>query len=541
MEAARNCRLLAAAIAMAIAKPASVWAQEAPADVPPPAARIAVSTVKVEGNTLLPEDRLTALVAPLAGPERTIEDIRRTAAAVQQAYRDAGYGGVVAYVPPQRVAEGVVVIRVVEGKLAQVKVTGTERYDPVAIRNSLPSLREGDTPRVRALDRDIQLANENPGREVRVKLAPGEKAGEVDANVEVVEKPPVRFLFGVDNTGEPSTGEYRVTLGLQHLNLWGLDHVGTAQFQTSPTEPDQVQIYALGYRAPLYGYAASIDAYVGHSSVDTGTAATVAGPLQFTGKGDVFGLRANRHLDRLGEYEQQLTLGIDGRSYDNECAVGVFGEAGCGPSGVDIDLLPISLGYSGEVQTPTRSWGFSASIAQNLGGSSERTFEAARTGAPKHYTLLRLSASGGLEFPEGWGLRGRLSAQYSPDALVPGEQFGLGGADSVRGYYERELAGDYGFSATLEGLGPVLRYTLAGEEASLRPLVFADYGRIANHEDAPCLDDDTACTLSSLGVGTRLSLGKRATARLDVAYALEDGSRKEADSFRGHVAVQLGF
>jgi hemolysin activation/secretion protein len=159
MEALRKCRLLAAAIATVVAFSASVRAQDAPADAPPPAARVAVTAVKVEGNTLLPEARLHALVAPLVGPDRTIDDLRQATAAVQQAYRDAGYGGVVAYVPPQRVAGGEVVIRVVEGKLARVNVTGTERYDPATIRSSLPSLREGDTPRVRALDRDIQLAN----------------------------------------------------------------------------------------------------------------------------------------------------------------------------------------------------------------------------------------------------------------------------------------------------------------------------------------------------------------------------------------------
>lgn len=531
----RGAALVAAVAALA----PLAHADSPPADASP--ARVAVTAVRVEGNTLLPEGRLDALVAPLAGGERTLDDLRRTAAAVQQAYRDAGYGGVVAYVPPQALGSGDVVIRVVEGRLATVTVSGNQRYDTATIRQSLPNLKEGATPRVRALDRDIQLANENPGRELRVQLAPGAKPGEIDAAVEVVEKPPVRVLLGLDNTGDPSTGEYRVTVGFQHLNLWGLDHVGTVQFQTSPTEPDLVQIYALGYRAPLYGHAASIDAYAGHSSVDTGTAATAAGTLQFTGKGDVLGLRVNRHLDRVGEYDQQLSLGLDARSYDNECSVGTFGEAGCGPSGIDVTLVPASIGYSGEARSPTQSWAVSASLAQNVGGSSEDRFEAARPGAPKHYTVVRLSASGGLEFPAGWGLRGRLAAQYSPDALVPGEQFGIGGADSVRGYYERELAGDYGFSASVEGLGPMFRQRLGGEDVSLRPLVFADYGQVSNHEDAPCLGGETSCSLSSVGVGARLTVGKRATARLDVAYALEDGSRKEADTFRGHLAVQLAF
>ena len=538
MLASRRRHLAVGLIAASIVASAGSWAQSPAAEAP----HFVVSTVRVEGNTLLPESVLNGIVAPLAGGERSLEELKQTAAAVQQAYRDRGYGGVVAFVPPQKLSGGGdVVIRVVEGKLAQVNLSGNQLYDERNIRGSLPSLREGQTPRVEDLDRDIQLANENPAKELRVKLAAGANPGEIDANVEVEEESPIRFLLGLDDTGEPSTGDYRLTLGVQHLNLWDLDHIGTAQFQTSPTDVDLVQIYALGYRAPLYGHSASIDVFYGHSSVDSGTSSTAAGPLAFTGKGDVAGVRANRYLDRIGEYDHHVTLGLDWRSYDNECSVGDFGEAGCGPSGVDVTLIPVSLGYTGEVQSPEWSARFSAALAYNLGGSSERTFEEARPGAPRDYTVLRVSALAGTEVGQGFGLQGRITAQYSPDPLVPGEQFGLGGADSVRGYYERELAGDYGFSATLEGLGPVFRYTLAGQDSTLRPLAFVDYGHITNHEDAPCLDGDTSCTLCGAGLGARFTMGKRASARLDLAYAFDDGSETDAGDIRAHFAILLAF
>ncbi len=500
-----------------------------------------VRSVRIEGNSLLPESELAERVASLVGSERTAADLRQAAAAVQDAYRQAGYAGVVAFIPEQPVASGEIVIRVVEGKLAQVRITGNQGHDEANIRQSLPSLREGETPRVRAIDRDIQLANENPVKELRVALTAGARPGDVDASIEVAEESPLRVLIGFDNTGDPATGDYRLSIGFQHANLWNLDHIGTFQYQTSPTDPSQVQIYSLGYRLPLYGHAATIDAFVAYSNVDNGTTTTVAGPLQFTGKGKIAGLRGNRYLERIGEYDHRLTLGLDWRDLQNNCLLGAFGAAGCGTAGVSVAVLPLSLAYTGQVQTPETAWGFAGSLAENVGGSSPEDFKAARPRAEKYYSIARLSAFAGFVPPDRFGLQGRVSGQYSPDALVPVEQFGLGGASSVRGYREREVTGDNGFYANLEGLAPDLRQFIGFDKGILRPLVFFDWGRVSNHYRWPCAGTNTSCSLSSIGVGFRFAYGKNFSGRLDVAHTLENGPQTSAGTNRGDIALNFVF
>jgi hemolysin activation/secretion protein len=474
------------------------------------------------------------------GSERTLGDLRQGAALVQQAYRDAGYGGVVAYIPEQELAEGTVIIRVVEGKLARVRIVGNQRYDEANIRHSLPSLREGETPRVAAIDRDIQLANENPAKQVQVELTAGDKPTDIDANVALAEADPKRILLTLDNTGTPDTGLYRLSAGVQHANLWNRDHIGTLQYQTSPSEPSLVRIYSAGYRMPLYGYASTIDAYYAHSSVDNGTSVTPAGPLAFTGKGDFAGLHLNRYLPRRGEYDHRVTFGVDWRDYQNQCSLGTFGSAGCGTAGASVTVLPISLAYTGQVQTPQTWWGASAAIGHNVDGSSQAAFDAARPGAKKEYDIFRLSAYAGHNLPAGFGVQARLSGQFSPDALIPGEQFGLGGAESVRGYFERELAGDYGFYVSLEGLGPPL-VGRTDKSASVRPLVFFDYGHITNHKDTPCFRTESSCTLSGVGFGLRLTLSRWLAGRLDVAYAIDDSTQTTAGTVRVHFALNAVF
>lgn len=501
--------------------------------------KVRVSSVRVEGNTLLPEAVLSGLTAGLAGSERSLPELNQVAARVQNAYRDAGYGGVVAYVPEQDISGGVIVIRVVEGKLANVRVTGNAHFDTANIRAGLPNLREGATPVVRAIDRDIQMSNENPAKTVKVTLAAGAQPAAIDADVDVTDGKPLQFLLGYSNTGQPVNGRHRVTVGLQHANLFGGDQVATVQYQTSPEHPDLVRIFSVGYRAPFYAHAASIDAFFAHSNVGIGTTSTPAGAFTFTGKGTIVGLRGNRNLGRVGEYEHRLTAGVDWRDYENDCALGDFGAAACGPAGVSVTAVPVIVSYTGQGRGPTTAWGFNASLSANAGGSSQATFEAARPGAKRHYAVARAAGFGEVALPAGFALNGRLDVQYSPHALITGEKFGVGGAGTVRGYEERELSGDYGLVARLEALAAQLQ---PGPNVRVRPYLFVDHGRVANHKDLPCrAAGRTSCSVTGAGVGARLNVGKNASAVLDIGRAFSNAITTSSGDVRGHVSINVAF
>jgi hemolysin activation/secretion protein len=502
-----------------------------------------VLAIRVEGNTLLPEATLRRLTAGLAGSERTMAELDALAARVQDAYRDAGYGGVVAYVPEQEASSGDIVIRVVEGRLAAVRVTGNRYFDTGNIRAGLPGLREGATPNVGRIDRDIQLSNDNPAKNVKVTLMAGAHPGDIDAEVNVTETDPVQYLAGYGNTGNHATGRHRLSFGIQHANLFGRDHVGTVQFQTSPEDPGRVKIFSAGYRVPLYAHAASLDVFAAHSSVSNGTTTTPAGPLSFTGRGTVVGLRANRNLDRIGEYDHHVTLGLDWRDYRDDCSLGDFGPAGCGSAAVDVATVPVSLSYTGQKQGPQLAYGVSAGLSVNAGGSSRATFDAARPGAARSYAIAK--AAGFVERAlaagswTGSAINGRLDLQYSPHALISGERFGIGGANSVRGYQEREMAGDSGFLVRIEA-SPT-PFELPGG-ARAKPYLFVDHGRIVNRRDLPCRGTgETACKLTGAGIGARLSMGRKASASLDIGRALERGIGTSPGDVRAHVSLNLIF
>lgn len=533
---------VALACALALADLAAQAQTATPAAAPSADApeTVQVNGFWIEGNTLLDAGLIKATLEPWRGP-RSLTELRRAAEAVQALYGAAGYGAVVAYLPPQPVKDGVVTIAVLEGKVAKVGVQGAKRLSAERVRASLPALVEGATPRLKRIDRELQLANENPGRQLGVLLGPGAAPGEVEATVKVDEQSPTRWNLGLDNTGNTRTGEWRASVGWQHADISGHDDVLSLQAQTSPTHPSKVKVFSAGYRLPLVSQLAALDLFAAYSSVDGGLQNTAAGGLRFAGKGRIAGARTQWYLPRLGEYDQRLSVGLEHRAYLNECGITGLPDGACGAAGESVTVHPVTLDYSVQ-RSGAVSAGASIALAHNLGLGGAHTdaaaFEAVRPGARRAYTVLRAGANLTLPVFEDWSLGGRIAAQMADDPLVPGEQFGIGGATSVRGYQERELAGDSGVQAAIELVTPKLGWL--GSDADLRLLGFIDVGQVSNRADTACRAGRTRCTLSSTGLGLRLGWGP-VQWRLAAARAFDDAATTRRGDWRGHLSLAASF
>ena len=112
-------------------------------------------------------------------------------------------------------------------------------------------------------------------------------------------------------------------------------------------------------------------------------------------------------------------------------------------------------------------------------------FEASRAGASAHYALLRyaLKAQQAPAVRLAGARRLRRPVRRG-DALVAGEQFGIGGQDSVRGFDERELIDDRGNRANLELQTPDFGEHLGGGVFA-RALVFLDHGWLHRNQRCP--------------------------------------------------------
>ena len=134
-----------------------------------------------------------------------------------------------------------------------------------------------------------------------------------------------------------------------------------------------------------------------------------------------------------------------------------------------------------------------------------------------------------------------VNAQYTTDSLVPGEQFGLGGPDSVRGYLVREVAGDRGWQGQFELYTPdvATRFKMP-DSYRMRFLAFYDYGQFRDN-DPPRTPLLTADSIYSVGLGMRMTYRKTVTLRFDAAQIMQPTANRQTDSLRVTGALAVVF
>ena len=126
------------------------------------------------------------------------------------------------------------------------------------------------------------------------------------------------------------------------------------------------------------------------------------------------------------------------------------------------------------------------------------------------------------------------------DSLVSGEQFGLGGPDSVRGYLVREIAGDRGYQGQLELYTPDFAPRVRLSDAyRMRFLAFYDFGYARDNE--PPRGHRAPGFINSLGLGMRMSYRKVVSLRLDGAQIMQSTFNRQSDSLRVTGALAVVF
>lgn len=528
-------RAAAALLVMWAGLAAPSWAQQADA-----ALRFDIRSFDVKGSTLLKPADVARIVAPYTGTQKDFSDVQRALEALEIAYRDLGYGSVQVVLPEQNIASGIVIFNVVEPKLGRVEIEGAQRNDAANIRRSVPGLREGEVPNSRRIARNLLLANENPARQLTVLMRSSESEDKVDATIKVAEDKAWKASVSLDNTGNTATGDFRVSAGYQHANVFNRDHVLTFQYITSPNHLPDVKVYGLGYRIPLYSLGSSIEVVGGYSNVNSGT---LGGLFTVSGSGTIAGLRFNHYLPKLGEYEQKLVYGLDYKAFQNQV---VSAGVNVVP---DITVHPVSATYYGTLRGEGSEAGFYVNITQNVfpngNDATDADFKGTFTGVPSRadakasYRIYRFGANYSRAFMSEWQTRLQMTGQYSDDALVAGEQFGIGGAENLRGFLEREVANDRGYRVNAELYTPNFAPKLGVTSLQSRLLGFVDWGAVARNSTQP--SESHQQTLASVGVGLRANAGTRFSLRTDYARVIDAGGSQNKGHTRLHFSMSLIF
>ncbi|NML43784.1 ShlB/FhaC/HecB family hemolysin secretion/activation protein [Ramlibacter sp. G-1-2-2] len=447
----------------------------------------------IEGENPIGEAEASRALAPYVRPDATLETLQQATAALEKALRDAGYGLHRVALPPQEVG-ATVKLNIVKFTIGKVEIEGRQIYSEANIRHTVPELRENESPNFKRLAIQTAIANENPNKQIQVGLRESEEPDHIDASINVREQRPWTFGASLSNAGTKETGRDRFTVYGGHTNLFDLDHQVVFAYTTSFESMDDVRQFGLAYKVPLYEYGGVIGASYTNSDV-----VGDFGSFRSTGAGQTFGLTYTWYLPPQGGRRSYVTFGFDDKVFDaskvNDTLV---------PGALDRRSRPLSVGYTARTETDTTVWGYDVSLAANTGTGDHNDLASYQSEDPRietvHWKAVRGGGSYASQLTGGWLWTARGLYQYSPDVLISGEQFGLGGVSSVRGTeIERPISGDSGVSATLEVSTPEVF-------PGLRFLGFMDGGYLWNNQPngttKPASD-----RIASLGLGFRYLKG----------------------------------
>jgi hemolysin activation/secretion protein len=207
--------------------------------------------------------------------------------------------------------------------------------------------------------------------------------------------------------------------------------------------------------------------------------------------------------------------------------------------GNDITVRPLSVGYVGSRAAPDGQADFSVALLQNVPGGSRGSaadVAAVRSGAKAGYRMVRFAAAFAGVIGDDWQSRVLLNGQWTRDALVPGEQFGAGGATTVRGFGERDLATDTGIVSNVELYTPNL-CSRAGWQCRLLGFYDTAWGE----RNRALAGELHHAAISSTGIGLRFAAGGAASVQLDYGHGLHTGQVTATSRNKLHVRVALAY
>ncbi|MEG3930816.1 ShlB/FhaC/HecB family hemolysin secretion/activation protein [Microcoleus sp. T3_B1] len=471
---------------------------------------IRVDRFEFEGNTAFSDRELAEVTQQFAGREITFAELIAAEAAVTQKYVAAGYinsGAVIIANQTFPREGGVVKMRIVEGGLDEIVITGNRRLNSNYVRSRLERATRRPLNRSRLLEA-LQLLQLDPliGN-ISAELQAGSRPENSRLEVRVKEADSFSAEVFADNNRSPSVGSFRRGVRINQANLLGLgdglevsyaNTDGSNEFNGSYTVPVNARNGTIGFAA---------------SAASTNIIEEPFDAAEIEGKSRTYELTYRQPIVEKPDRTLALGLSFSRQESDTFLSGERFAlSAGANERG---ETRVSAVRFFQEYVQRTSNQVFAArsqfSLGTNLFGATandsgpDSSFLAWR-GQAQYVRLLA---------PETL-LIVRSDIQLADRPLLSLEQIGIGGVQSVRGYRQDLLLTDSGAIASAEVRIPVWR--VPEVEGLLQVAPFIDFGLGWNHSgEKPNPDSDK---LLGAGLGLIWQMGDRLNVRLDYGIPL---------------------
>ena len=473
----------------------------------------------ITGIKTLQQDDFKRKLQPYLGKPATMATLNKISREVIDYYRREGFPVVNVVVPRQTVRDGVVQFVVTEAKVGKVIVEGAKWFNPDKFKDEV-SLREGETVDGDQLQEDVRWLNTNPFRSTDLAFQPGEAPGTTDVILEVNDRMPLRFFFTYDNYGIDLTGKNRLSTGFNFGNLFNLDQQLNFQYTTTTQQIfNNLNAYSGSWIVPFpwRNYLTIYGAYAGSQ-------AEIAPNNTLQGNSWQVSARYNAPLPMIFEYTHEVYGGFDFKQSSNSLLIFNTPIQGGGGFGL-YNVFQLTAGYSGNIPDPIGSTSFEVAGFYSPGGlgtlNDQDTYSQIRANADPDYGYGKLNLKRGFVLPLNFSLTGAFNGQITTSNLMPTEQYGLGGYNTVRGYDERVANGDNAWVVNVEFRTPPGSIAKIFDnqeiEDRIQFLGFFDYGFVGFNNAQP---GQSSTYLMGVGPGLRYNIDRFVSVQFDWGFQL---------------------
>jgi len=463
--------------------------------------------------------------------EENIECIKQS---IKKFYEESFHPFVIIDIPHQKISDGEIKCVVIESKIDDITIDGNKWFSKKNIQNFISS-KSGQYIDIREVVQDIYWCNRNPFRRTSIIFSPGSKEGTTNLEYLIKDRYPIRVYFTADNTGFDATGLNRLMTGFNWGNAWGLDHIITFQFTTSP-QINRFHSYTASYSLPFWGKNL-LTFYGGYAKIhpkDTFEGVKNEGrSVQFSGR-YTFPIKPYKH------YLQDLSLGFDYKRQNIN-----FTLINTPVIGNQVNITQAVVDYNGKYEIdnyriPVELL-FVLSPGKIMNHQSDDNFSELRPFAKNAYFYAMQKITPQFILKHGFEVALNWHSQFSSNYLISSEQIGLGGYDSVRGYEYRILNKDMGIIFNIEAYMPSIRFIRKAKQSydSLKFLAFVDFGSGWDHKKFGTVKDFVY--LLGIGPGLRYQIAPYLSLRLDLGFKLHRTQFVNNDLCRWHFGFNFNL
>lgn len=494
------------------------------------AAAFEIRAYELSGNSIFPAEKLQKAVKAFTGAGKTAADVEKARDALEKLYHDAGYPAVLVNIPEQTIKNGIVKLQVIESRIGRVKISGNRYFTSDKMMRDMQSFNPGEMLYLPKVQQEIGRLNRNQDFKVEPVMTPGSEPGTIDVDLKVDDRFPLHGSLELNDKNSFGTDPLRLAGMIRYDNLWQMEHSISFQYQTSPQDSSEVEVFSASYILPapwekdhqwvLYGIRS-----------DSSTYTDVGDGFRVVGKGTILGTRYVIPLTPYKLYAHNITIGLDYKDYNTSVNFNAVTGSSTLSYVTPVTYMPLSFAYNSVLQDGGGMTQFNAGLNISFRGvvSDQSQFENARYKGNANYIFVTAGIQRNQKLPWGMGLLIKVDGQAADNPLIPNEEYIAGGMENVRGYMESEAQGDDAIHGTIELSfpDPLARLGIV-KQLQTSPYIFFDIAQLNVKDPLPA--QNGSITLDGAGAGIRGTLTKYLEYEFDWAVALNTTNQTQANT-----------